>query len=409
MKLSYFLSRRFRQAKHANGFIGFIGKASSTGIALGITVLIVALSVFNGFQQQLEERLLSVIPHVEYDAPEQPISHWPQKVALLEKQPGVISAAPVIKLNGMAQFKTQLKAVEIRAIEPELELNVSKIADFITAVPLTELSDGQVILGRQVANDLGIEVGQMVTLLLPDLTKDNSLSAAKKQRLTLVGLIEMGGPVDHSSALIRLSQAQKILGYQSDEVSGLRLAVSDVFAANTIAMSAGAKLTDYVYVNTWFRSQGNLYQDIQMVRTIIYLVVFLIIAVASFNIVSTLVMEVKEKQANIAILKTMGATDGVIISTFIYQGLSQALIGMVFGTVFGVLLAIWIPDLFLWWNQLSGTNVLAGAYFVEFLPSKLVFSDVLVTLAITTLMTCIATVYPAWQASRIDPAKVLGQ
>ena len=409
MKLSYFLSRRFRQAKHANGFIGFIGKASSTGIALGITVLIVALSVFNGFQQQLEERLLSVIPHVEYDAPEQPISHWPQKVALLEKQPGVISAAPVIKLNGMAQFKTQLKAVEIRAIEPELELNVSKIADFITAVPLTELSDGQVILGRQVANELGIEVGQMVTLLLPDLTKDNSLSAAKKQRLTLVGLIEMGGPVDHSSALIRLSQAQKILGYQSDEVSGLRLAVSDVFAANTIAMSAGAKLTDYVYVNTWFRSQGNLYQDIQMVRTIIYLVVFLIIAVASFNIVSTLVMEVKEKQANIAILKTMGATDGVIISTFIYQGLSQALIGMVFGTVFGVLLAIWIPDLFLWWNQLSGTNVLAGAYFVEFLPSKLVFSDVLVTLAITTLMTCIATVYPAWQASRIDPAKVLGQ
>ena len=409
MRLSYFLSRRFRQAKHANGFIGFIGKASSTGIALGITVLIVALSVFNGFQQQLEERLLSVIPHVEYDAPEQPIKHWPQKVALLETQPGVSAAAPVIKLNGMAQFKTQLKAVEIRAIMPEHEIKVSKISDFISAVALNELSDGQVILGQQVAKQLGVEIGETVTFLLPDLTKENSLSAAKKQRLTLVGLIEMGGPVDHSSALIHLSQAQQILGYQADEVSGLRMAVLDVFSANKIAMSAGAKLSDYVYVNTWFRSQGNLYQDIQMVRTIIYLVVFLIIAVASFNIVSTLVMEVKEKQANIASLKTMGATDSVIISTFIYQGLSQALIGMGFGTIFGVVLAIWIPDLFLWWNQFSGTNVLAGAYFVEFLPSKLVVGDVFVTLAVTTCMTCIATIYPAWQASRIDPAKVLGQ
>ncbi|ATC94475.1 lipoprotein-releasing ABC transporter permease subunit [Pseudoalteromonas tunicata] len=410
MNLSLFLSQRFRKAKRDNGFIGFIGKASSAGIGLGIAVLIVALSVFNGFEQQLVERLLAVVPHVEYEAPNRPINNWPSKVKQLADHSEVAAASPFIKLNGMAQFKNELKAVEVSAIDPAFETEVSDIGKFISPTPLQALQKGQIILGKQIFEALGVNIGDSITVLLPNLnTKSDHLAAAKKLRLVVVGQIAMGGPVDHSTGLIHLSQAQDLLDLSADQVMGLRLKLYDVFNAHRTAMSIGSELNDYVYVNTWFRSQGNLYQDIQMVRTIIYLVVFLIIAVASFNIVSTLVMEVKEKQSNIAILKTMGATDRMIIMTFMLHGMFQAFVGMLGGTLLGVGLALSLPDIFLWWNQLSGTNVLAGVYFVEFLPSKLVVSDIAVTLLVTFIMTSIATIYPAWQASRIDPAKVLGQ
>lgn len=410
MNLSLYLSRRFRKAKRDNGFIGFIGKASSAGIGLGITVLIVALSVFNGFEQQLVERLLSVVPHVEYEAPNRPINDWHSKVKQLENHTDVAGASPFIKLNGMAQFKNELKAVEVSAIDPSYEKNVSDIGQFITPSPLDKLEKGQIILGKQIFDALGVQVGDSITVLLPNLSsKTDNLAAAKKLRLVVVGKIAMGGPIDQSTGLIHLSEAQALLDLSGDQTMGLRLKLYDVFNAHSTAMTIGSQLNDYVYVNTWFRSQGNLYQDIQMVRTIIYLVVFLIIAVASFNIVSTLVMEVKEKQSNIAILKTMGATDRMIILTFMFHGMSQAFIGMLGGTLIGVVLSLTLPDLFIWWNQLSGSNVLAGVYFVEFLPSKLLVSDIVLTLSVTFIMTSVATIYPAWQASRIDPAKVLGQ
>ncbi|PAJ72809.1 lipoprotein-releasing system transmembrane subunit LolC [Pseudoalteromonas sp. NBT06-2] len=410
MKFSLFLSRRFRHAKHENGFIGFIGKASSMGIGLGISVLIIALSVINGFEYQMVNRLLNVVPHIEYEAPNTPINNWKSKVKRFESHNSVVAAAPFIALNGMAQYKGKLKAVEVRGIDPKLEVRVSGVQEYIKNFDLTSLNKNQVVLGNQIAQEIGAKRGDIITLLIPQINSgSSSLKAAKKVKLKLMGIIKMGGPVDRITALVNLAKTQDILGFDTNETKGLRLKVDDVFAAKSLAMTLGEQLDDYVYVSSWFRKHSNLYQDIQMVRTIVYLVVLLIIAVASFNIVSTLVMEVKEKESDIAILKTMGAKDSTIISTFMLQGLGQSLIGIIFGSIAGVLLALNIPDIFNWYSEFSGKNVLTGIYFVEFLPSRLDYRDVLITVCITLVMTVLATAYPAWQASRIDPAKILGQ
>ncbi|MEM5531475.1 lipoprotein-releasing ABC transporter permease subunit [Pseudoalteromonas arctica] len=413
MLLSAFLSKRFRaysgHKDEKNGFVSFIAKASTIGILLGVAVLIVALSVINGFEQQLVHRLLSVVPQVEYVAPSRPIANWSQKVEDLQTQPHVTGAAPFIAVNGMAQYKSQLKAIEIRGIEPSLESNVSAVNQFTSGKLVSQLGLDDVILGKQIVKQLDAKVGDNITLLIPKISqKGQSLLAPKRVTLNLAGVIEMGGPIDSTAAFIHLNKAQQTLGYDETQVTGLRLSVDDVFSAHQIALKVGQTIDDYVYVSSWFRTQGSLYQDIQMVRTIVYIVVFLIIAVASFNIVSSLVMEVREKQGNIAILKTMGAKDSTILATFVMQGLMQAFVGVALGTLIGVVLALNISELFTWISQLFGANPLEGVYFIEFLPSKLVLEDIGITVIVTFVLAILATIYPAWQATRVDPAKVLG-
>lgn len=413
MLLSAFLSKRFRaysgHKDEKNGFVSFIAKASTIGILLGVAVLIVALSVINGFEQQLVHRLLSVVPQVEYVAPSRPIANWSQKVEDLQTQPHVTGAAPFIAVNGMAQYKSQLKAIEIRGVEPSFESNVSAVNQFTSGKLVSQLGLDDVILGKQIVKQLDAKVGDNITLLIPQISqKGQSLLAPKRVTLNLAGVIEMGGPIDSTAAFIHLNKAQQTLGYDETQVTGLRLSVDDVFSAHQIALKVGQTIDDYVYVSSWFRTQGSLYQDIQMVRTIVYIVVFLIIAVASFNIVSSLVMEVREKQGNIAILKTMGAKDSTILATFVMQGLMQVFVGVALGTLIGVVLALNISELFTWISQLFGANPLEGVYFIEFLPSKLVLEDIGITVIVTFVLAILATIYPAWQATRVDPAKVLG-
>ena len=413
MLLSAFLSKRFRaysgHKDEKNGFVSFIAKASTIGILLGVAVLIVALSVINGFEQQLVHRLLSVVPQVEYVAPSRPIANWQLKVANIESQRHVTGAAPFIAVNGMAQYKSQLKAVEIRGVSPSYEGNVSAVNQFGTGKLVSQLSSEEVILGQQIVKQLDAKVGDNITLLIPQVGQaGGQLLAPKRVTLSLAGVIEMGGPIDSTAAFIHLSKAQQTLGYDETQVTGLRLSVDDVFSAHQIALNVGQTISDYVYISSWFRTQGSLYQDIQMVRTIVYIVVFLIIAVASFNIVSSLVMEVREKEGNIAILKTMGAKDSTILATFVMQGLTQAFVGVLLGSFIGVVLALNISELFAWLSQLMGANPLEGVYFIEFLPSKLVLSDIGITVIVTFVLAIFATIYPAWQATRVDPAKVLG-
>ena len=413
MLLSAFLSKRFRaysgHKDEKNGFVSFIAKASTIGILLGVAVLIVALSVINGFEQQLVHRLLSVVPQVEYVAPSRPIANWQLKVANIESQRHVTGAAPFIAVNGMAQYKSQLKAVEIRGVSPSYEGNVSAVNQFGTGKLVSQLSSEEVILGQQIVKQLDAKVGDNITLLIPQVGQaGGQLLAPKRVTLSLAGVIEMGGPIDSTAAFIHLGKAQQTLGYDETQVTGLRLSVDDVFSAHQIALNVGQTISDYVYISSWFRTQGSLYQDIQMVRTIVYIVVFLIIAVASFNIVSSLVMEVREKEGNIAILKTMGAKDSTILATFVMQGLTQAFVGVLLGSFIGVVLALNISELFAWLSQLMGANPLEGVYFIEFLPSKLVLSDIGITVIVTFVLATFATIYPAWQATRVDPAKVLG-
>ncbi|KZN46441.1 lipoprotein-releasing ABC transporter permease subunit [Pseudoalteromonas luteoviolacea] len=406
--LSLFLSKRLRESKNHSGLFGFLSKASTIGVFLGVTVLIVALSVINGFEHQLKERLLSVVPHVSYQAPYDPIENWPEKVQLLEAQPGVKAAVPEINLTAMVQFKGQLKAAQLKAIDPTTHQGVSSIGLYIKSFQLSQLSSEEILLGREIAKQLQVQFGDKVTILIANQHAKNALAAPKRVSFRVAGFIAMGGEVDRNLVVVSLPKIQKALSLTENTVIGLRLSVDDVFNAHPIAMSAGRALPDLVYVESWFRTQGSLYQDIQMVRTIVYLVVFLIIAVASFNIISSMVMEVKEKQADIAILKTMGMQDKTIFMTFAVQGLSYAMVGAFFGLALGTLIALSITDLFALWISLDGANPLQGVYFIEFLPSKLVFADIIIVLVATLIISVLSSVYPAWQATKIEPARVLG-
>lgn len=406
--LSAFLSKRFRQSKQTTGFVSLLSKASTLGVMLGVAVLIVALSVINGFEQQLEERLLTVVPHVSYEAPYEPIDNWPEKVAVLEQHEKISTAVPEINLTGMVQFKGQLKAAQIKGVDPSLHGQVSSVSNYIHGSKLEQLVPGTLILGDSIAASLSLDLGDKVTLLIANKHASKPLSAPRRISATLIGTVKMGGPIDESIALLNLSVLQKAMGLFESQVTGLRAKVTDVFSAHQIAMSAGGSLPDLVYVNSWFRTQGSLYQDIQMVRTIVFLVVFLIIAVASFNIVSSMVMEVKDKQSNIAILKTMGAKDRTIFATFAMQGVGYAVIGALIGSFVGVLLAINIPDIFKTLFVDGGENPLEGVYFVEFLPSKLIWTDLFIVLSVTFVLALLASIYPAWQATKTEPAQVLG-
>jgi lipoprotein-releasing system permease protein len=406
--LSFYLSKRFRGSKQKTGFISLLNKASTIGVMLGVAVLIIALSVINGFEQQLKERLLSVVPHVSYQAPYDPIDDWQSKVTLLNQHSQIEAAAPEINLTAMVQFKGQLKAAQVKGVQPSIHDKVSSVSRYIEGDNLDKLATGTLILGGRIAEQLNLNLGDKVTLLVANKHAAQPLAAPKRISVQLIGMVKMGGPIDESIALVNMTDLQQALGLKPDQTTGLRAKVKDVFDAQQIAMTAGSSLPDLVYVTSWFRSQGSLYQDIQMVRTIVFLVVFLIIAVASFNIVSSMVMEVKEKQANIAILKTMGAKDRTIFTTFAMQGVGYALIGAVLGTFIGVLFALNLPTLFTIFFGQSDSNPLAGVYFVEFLPSKLIWSDIFITLGVTLILALLASVYPAWQATKTEPASVLG-
>ncbi len=409
LKLSYLLSVRFRKSQRNSGLMGFMAKSSSLGILLGVTVLIVALSVVNGFQQQLVERLLSLVPHVEYVSADGYINDWQVKQQRLEQQRNVLAAAPFIGVNAMAQSKGQLEAAQLRGIDPALESKVSIVNQFISEADLSALQSGQLIMGAELAKKLSVTVGDTISLLMTDLhNKEKGLAAPVRYSAEVVGLITSHGPLDKQQVFMRLDDMQSLFDLSDDQVTGLRITLDDVFSAETEAMRIGRTLDDYVYVNSWVRTQGSLYQDIQMVRTIVYLSVFLIISVASFNIISSLFMEVKEKQSAIAILRTMGAGDFIIMQTFLLQGVVSAIFAIAFGCVLGLFLAINITDIFVWWSALIGENKLAGVYFIDFLPSKIQWQDVIWVSSITLAITVVASIYPAWQAAKVDPAKVLG-
>lgn len=407
MSLSVYLVKGFRRGKGEKSVSGFFSKSSTIGISLGVAVLILALSVINGFEFALKDRLLSVIPHIEYYAPSKPLKDFTHHQQRLLTHPEVKAVAPYIKLNAMVSHKGKMHGVVLKGINPSLEQTVSKSAEYITPKSSINLADGEVVLGQALAEKLELSLGDTVTVLLPE-PGTQSLASINRINLTLAGTINLGGQLDMNYGQITLGKAQQLKRFSNTEFDGLQVKVADVFAARQSALSIGQSLDELVYIETWYRSQGNLYQDIQMVRLIVYITVFLIVAVASFNIVSTLIMEVKEKQSSIAILKTMGATDGTIIRCFLLQGVHQAAIGLALGLTFGVLLSLTISDIYLFLSELLGKNVLSGVYFIDYLPSEINLIDLTITTVITFTMAVVACIYPAVKASKTDPAKILG-
>ena len=409
MNISLLLARRFRKSKSSNRYTSFVSLSSTLGIGLGCFVLIVLLSVMNGFERELRDRLLAIIPHGElFSVTQSGIQDWQAYQATFSQDPRVVSVKPYTKITGMIQQGTNLKAVELTGIQVTEQVPARWQREIA-------LSDWQrlkaqpqgVLLGSAIAKKLNLAVGDKVTVVIPSVTEDLTFAAPKNLYLTLAGTVSLGGELDNLIGIMHLQAASEASGIASG-AQGLRFQLHDPFTAYSVIREIGYTFPQAVYMSDWTRTQGHLYDDIKLVRVVVYIALSLVIAVACFNIVSSLVMAVKEKQASIAILKTMGATDRQVRFAFMYQGMLNGVIGVFWGTLLAVITA---PNLSAWIGALESlldVKVLSGdIYFIDFLPSQLYWGDVLITVVVALTLSILATLYPAHKAAAIAPARAL--
>jgi lipoprotein-releasing system permease protein len=408
--LVWLLAWRFRSDKRQNGFISFISASSTFGIGLGCFVLILLLSVMNGFERELKDRLLSVIPHAEFKSVSASgIENWPAQVEALQQHPEVVFVEPYVNATGMLQKGNKMKAVEMTALDP-LYASQGVIPSLMTKQQWQQFqaNENAALLGIGLMEKLGLAVGDKVQILLPQLSEDLSLSAPNTLRLNVVASLDMGGELSNHIGFMHMSLAAQAQNIQYG-AQGIRLRYRDAFVAQQLTRDIGYNLKPEVYMSDWTIKNGNLYQDIQLVRAVVYIALSLVIAVACFNIVSTLVMAVNEKQSEIAMLKSMGAKNSLIISVFMLQGSLNGLMGTGGGVILGVLMANNLAAVARFIEDLLGVQFLSGdVYFINFLPSELHWNEVYFTALIAIVLSILATLYPAIKAARINPAKVLG-
>ncbi|ELV8715639.1 lipoprotein-releasing ABC transporter permease subunit LolE [Vibrio vulnificus] len=407
--LALLIGRRFSQAKQRNKMVSFISLSSTIGIAVGVAVIIIGLSAMNGFERELQSRVLSVIPHAELEGVRAPVENWQSVMTQAVANPKVVAAAPYVKFTGLVERGNKLKAVEVRGVEPDFEQAVSTMSQFIDQQAWSQFLPGQnqVIVGRGVANELGVDVGDYVTLLIPQTGESTKVQAPKRVRVKVTGMLTLNGQIDHNLVLLPMADAQQY-NHLGEGVTGIALKTNDVLNAQAIVREVGRQIDVYVYLRSWQQQFGFLYRDIQLVRTIMYLVMVLVIGVACFNIVSTLMMAVKDRASEIAILRTMGAGDGLIKRIFVWQGVFSGVLGSVLGSVVGVLVALNLTTLIEGLERVIGHQFLSGdIYFVDFLPSQLRLDDVLLVSGTAIVLSIVATWYPAARAAKLKPAAVL--
>lgn len=407
--LSLFIGGRFSRAKQRDKMVSFISLSSTVGIAVGVAVIIIGLSAMNGFERELESRVLSVISHGEFEGVNEPIERWQHVIDESVSHEKVLAAAPYVKITALAERGKELKAIEVRGIDPELESQVSSLGNFIDKSVWQSFNSGEqkVILGSGVAETIGAKVGDYLTLMIPTANGSVKVQAPKRVRVKVAGLLTLNGQIDHNLALVPLKDAQSYAKL-GNAVTGVSLKVNDVLNANNIVREVGNQLDVYVYLRSWQQKYGFLYRDIQLVRTIMYLVMVLVIGVACFNIVSTLMMAVKDRASEIAILRTMGASDGLVKRIFVWQGAFSGVLGSLVGSVIGVLVALNLTHLIKGLEALIDHQFLSGnIYFVDFLPSQLDMVDVLVVSGTAIVLSLLATLYPASRAAKLNPAAVL--
>ncbi|MDV7103029.1 lipoprotein-releasing ABC transporter permease subunit LolE [Vibrio sp. TH_r3] len=408
--LSFLIGRRFSGGKQRNKMVSFISISSTLGIAVGVAVIIIGLSAMNGFERELNNRVLSVVPHGEFEGVNGHIDQWQRVMQQALSHDNVTGSAPYVRFTALAERGQNIKAIEVRGIEPALEPTVSSLVEFIPTKTWQNFQAGQrqVILGKGVADNLGLTQGDSITLLIPSSTASvNKVQAPKRVRVSVAGLLTLGGQIDHSLALVPLKDAQEYAKLGTS-VTGVAIKTNDVFNAPLYVRQIGNQLDSYVYLKSWKQKYGFLYRDIQLVRTIMYLVMVLVIGVACFNIVSTLMMAVKDRASEIAILRTMGATDGLIRRIFIWLGVLSGVLGSILGSLVGVMVALNLTALITGLERLIGHEFLSGdIYFVDFLPSQVSSFDVSIVSGTAIVLSLLATWYPATKASQMNPARVL--
>jgi lipoprotein-releasing system permease protein len=409
--LSVFIGARYTRAKRRSHFVSFISLTSMIGLALGVLVMILVLSVMNGFDREMRARVLGMVPHATVESPT-PIGDWRALADQVRRQPQVVAVAPFTQIQGLLTNEGQVQKVLINAVDPAEEPKVSIIGDFFREGGLEALEEGgfRILLGDRAAARLGVGVGDKVTFVAPEASVTPAGIFPRLKRFTVAGIFHVGaGEIDGHVALANLHDVARLQRWQPGQVQGLRLKFDDLFQAPRIAWELAQRLggQDF-YARDWTRSHGNLYQAIRMEKTMIGLLLLLIVAVAAFNIISTLVMVVTDKKGDIAILRTLGATPGQIMRIFMVQGTVIGVIGTLIGGALGVLAALNVSQLVLWLERVSGRQIFSSdVYFISSLPSQLQGSDVALICTAALSLSFLATLYPSWRASRIQPAEAL--
>jgi lipoprotein-releasing system permease protein len=401
---------RARRGSGRNGFVSFIAAVSMLGIALGVAALIVVLSVMNGFQQELRTRILAVASHIEIRGLDGKIADWQSVARVARANPSVKAEAPYVLGQAMLSAGTANRGGVVRGVDPALETTVADFGSHMRAGALADLKPGEfgIVLGVELAHALGVRVGDSVVVITPQGTVTLAGTLPRVKSFRVVGVFEVGMfEFDSGLALVHLADAQKL--YRLDDaVSGVRLRLDDLFAAPRVARELAATLPVDAEVRDWTLNHANFFRAVAIEKRMMFLILTLIVAVAAFNIVSAQVMVVTDKQADIAILRTQGASPASILAIFIIQGALVGTLGTLIGVAGGLALAFNIETVVPFVERLLGVQFLdKTVYYISELPSQVLQGDVVLVAAIAFVLTLLATLYPSWRAARINPAEAL--
>ncbi|WP_392537896.1 lipoprotein-releasing ABC transporter permease subunit [Legionella sp. 227] len=407
--LALFMGLRYTRSRKKNHFVSFISLSSMLGIGLGVMVLITVLSVMNGFDEQIHNRFFGMAPEITVSGPNERLNNWPEVAKKIQTVPEIKALAPYVGGQGLMVHEGQVLPIVLTGVLPEREEKMSHLQDKLLAGSLSNLKDFGIILGRGLADSMGTMIGDKVTVMIPQATVTPAGMIPRFKRFTVVGVFSAGSGFnfDTKLAFINMGDAQKLL-QMGDDVTGIKMKIDNVYQAPELTSRLAHLLGEEYQVGNWTQQYGAFFQAVKMEKTMMFMILLLIIAVAAFNLVSSLVMVVNDKQAEIAILRTIGATPSTILWTFIVQGMMVGVVGTFFGLLGGLVLAKNATTIVNHLQSWFHFKVLSSSiYFVDYLPSKIMLSDLWTVCVMALLMSFLATIYPAWRASKTVIAEAL--
>ena len=410
MPFELFIGLRYTRAKRRNHFISFISLISMAGIALGVAALIVVLSVMNGFQKELRARILGIASHIQITGPDDKLRDWQSVAERARANPQVLAAAPYVNGQAMLAYGADVRGALVRGIDSALEQEVADVGEHMVAGRLDALRPGEfgIVLGAELARALRAFPGDRVTLIAPQGLVTPAGLIPRLKSFRVVGVFQIGMfEYDSGLALINLADAQRLYQF-GDTVSGVRLKLADLFQSREVARELYRSIGGDIAISDWTRSHANFFRAVEIEKRVMFIILTLIIGVAAFNVVATLVMVVTDKQADIAILRTLGATPGSVMRIFLVQGIVIGLLGTALGVIGGILLALNVGTVVPFMERLLNVHVLdPSVYYISELPSDLQHADVVGIATVSLLLSFLATLYPSWRASRVRPAEAL--
>ncbi len=400
---------RYLRAKRRNGFISFLSLASILGIILGVVALITTIAVMSGFQQELRERILGMVAHATVSGIDGPVQDWRRAVAMAGEDPRVLGAAPYVETESLIEGR-QRRGALLRGVLPELEPQVTELASKMKLGEFTDLRPGEfnIVLGSELAMLLGVGPGDQVNVFISQATSTPIGALPRAKRFTVVGVFEAGAQeYDLGLAVIHLKDAQA-LARMGEGVSGVRLRLDDLWDAWYVARDLADRMDGFYRVRDWSRDHANFFRALKLEKTVMFILLSLVILIAAFNLVSSLVMLVQDKQSDIAILRTLGLSPGAVMRVFVVQGMAIGLAGIAIGVTAGTLLASNLSHVVAFVEDLTGSELMpSDVYYISGVPSVVYPQDVAMVAAVAFVMCLLSTLYPAWRASRTDPATAL--